>query len=392
MPFIPGMHKRIRPPKPIVAVLRTRPETAVDDYRRLVHLAGVEDALDTATQTILKDNITWHLVHPGVNTTPWQLEGTILGLRDHGLADLVDVHNHTVVTDPFVGERNLRFRPVYDKYDIPVKYNFRESDMKWRAYVPTARMRVLDRIFPDGIQVPDFFEGRNIVQLPTIKTHSYTTYTGAMKNAFGGLLDRLRHYTHTWIHETLVDLLAIGQEIHTGMFATMDGTTAGEGPGPRTVRPHDKNIILASADQVAIDAVAARLMGFDPLSLPCIRLAHQDGLGMGDPDDIQIVGDLDVMDERWNFEVGANFATGVGRLLWHTWPLNKVQRLLFHTPLVHVFEHASAVYHDQLHYPLVSKRIVDRWLAESPWGRLFDREYASAETIPDRPATPPWAR
>ena len=89
-----------------------------------------------------------------------------------------------------------------------------------------------------------------------------------MKNAFGGLLNTRRHYTHSWIHETLVDLLAIQKEIHSGIFAVMDGTTAGNGPGPRTMYPEIKNVILASGDQVAIDAVAAKLMGFDPLTHP----------------------------------------------------------------------------------------------------------------------------
>ena len=55
--------------------------------------------------------------------------------------------------------------------------------------------------------------------------------------------------------------------------------------------PHVKNVILASDDQVAIDAVAARLMGMDPLSIRYIRLAHDLGLGCGNPRDIEIVGD-----------------------------------------------------------------------------------------------------
>ena len=142
--------------------------------------------------------------------------------------------------------------------------------LKWIKFKPKFKTLALHKIFPDGLSIPDYFVGKNIVQMPTVKTHSYTTYTGALKNAFGGLLNVKRHYTHTWIHETLVDLLAIGREIHSGMFATMDGTTAGSGPGPRTVIPIDKNIILASADQVAIDSVAARMMGFDWKKLPCI--------------------------------------------------------------------------------------------------------------------------
>jgi hypothetical protein len=189
---------------------------------------------------------------------------------------------------------------------VPVLYNFKDEDMRWVHYRPKAKMRVLDHIFPDGIHVPDFFFGKNVVHLPTTKCHIYTTTTGAMKNAFGGLLNTRRHYTHSWIHETLVDLLAIQKEIHSGLFAIMDGTTAGDGPGPRTMRPVVKNVMLAAEDQVANDAVAAKMMGFDPLSIPYIRLAHDAGLGVGDPRDIEITGDVDAAAENWKFSVGKN--------------------------------------------------------------------------------------
>jgi hypothetical protein len=366
-----------------VAVLRTSPETVVGDYRRLMEMAEADKHMDRSATTILKDNITWHLAFPGVNTTPWQLEGTYLGLKDLGFGEIVDVHNHTVVTDPFKGEVNLHFKAVYDKYSIQRKFNFMESDMKWDIYEPRAKMHVLHHIFPEGIRIPDYFHGKNIVHLPTMKTHTYTSYTGALKNAFGGLLNSRRHYTHTWIHETLVDLLAIQKEIHSGVFATMDGTTASEGPGPRTVIPHDKNVILASADQVAIDAVAAKVMGFDPMQLTCTRMAHDDGLGIADPREIEIVGDAGLLNENWNFQVGANFATGTGKLLWHS-PLRVFQNLLFHTPLVHMFVNASAIFHDQIWYPAKGKPIVENWLNTSPWGELF-KQYERAEQIPDRP-------
>ena len=102
--------------------------------------------------------------------------------------------------------------------------------------------------------IPKRFIGENIIHLPTVKTHVFTTTTGAMKNAFGGLLNEHRHWTHPVIHETLVDLLMIQKKIHRGVFAVMDGTFAGDGPGPRCMMPHAKNVLLASADQVAIDA------------------------------------------------------------------------------------------------------------------------------------------
>jgi uncharacterized protein (DUF362 family) len=355
-----------------VAVLRTKPEQVLDDYVKLCELAGIKEALDPSATTILKDNISWHLMFPGSNTTPWQLEGTIMGLKQAGINDLVDVHNKTVVTIADLGDKYNKFGPILDRYGIPKKYNFKEADMKWVRYEPKAEMLVLNKIFPEGIYLPDYFFGKNIVHLPTVKTHSYTTTTGSMKNAFGGLLNVNRHYTHTWIHDTLVDLLAIQKEIHTGIFATMDGTTAGSGPGPRTLIPHQKDVILASSDQVAIDAVAAMMMGFDPMSIRYIAKATERGLGNGNPQDIEIVGMPEVAEERWNFTVGVNLGTGTGRLLWHS-PLKVFQKLLFHTPLVKIFIFASEFFHDKFWYPVKGQKVVDTWLESSPWGALFKK-------------------
>jgi len=354
-----------------VAVLRTKPETVLDDYRRLCELAGIKETLDPSATTILKDNISWHLMYPSSNTTPWQLEGTILGLKDAGFEDLVDVHNKTVVTICDLGDRYNKFGPVLEKYGIPKKYNFKSEDMSWIKYKPKAKMAVLDQIFPDGIYLPDYFFDKNIVHLPTVKTHSYTVTTGALKNAFGGLLNVNRHMTHTWIHDTIVDLLAIQKEIHTGVFCTMDGTTAGSGPGPRTLIPHQKDVILASSDQVAIDAVAAQMMGFDPMSIDYIAHATERGLGQGNPKEIEIVGMPEVADERWGFKVGVNLGTGTGMLLWRS-PLKIFQKLLFQTPIVKMFIWASETYHDRFWYPKNGTPVVEQWKRESPWGKLFD--------------------
>ncbi|MFC1541492.1 DUF362 domain-containing protein [Candidatus Latescibacterota bacterium] len=355
-----------------VAVLRTTPESILEDYERLCELSRMEDALDKSSQTILKDNISWHLLYPGANTTPWQLEGTINALKSMGYNDLVSVHNKTVVTIADLGTQYNKLNHVLEKNNVPEKYNFKPTDMEWIAYNPKAKMLVLDKIFPDGIRIPDFFLGKNIVHLPTVKTHSYTVTTGAMKNAFGGLLNTHRHYTHTWIHDTLVDLLAIQKEIHSGLFCVMDGTTVGSGPGPRTLVPHKKDVILASSDQVAIDAVSAMMMGFEPMKIDYIAHATECGLGQGDPQNIEIVGMPEAAEERWNFKVGVNLGTGVGMLLWRS-PLKIFQKLFFRTPLVNIFIFASEYYHDHFWYPVKGRRTVNKWLEKSPWGKLFGK-------------------
>ncbi|HEX2871746.1 MAG TPA: DUF362 domain-containing protein [Polyangiaceae bacterium] len=354
-----------------VAVMRVTSATVLRDIEQLCELAGMSAALDHAAGTILKDNISWHYPFPGANTTPWQLEGAILALRAAGFRDLSCVQNKTVVTNAFKGEDLNHYLPVLGRHGVPVLYNFKESDMKWVEYRPRARMRVLQRIFPDGLRLPDYFFGKNVVHLPTVKCHIYTTTTGAMKNAFGGLLDTKRHYTHSWIHQTLVDLLAIQQEIHAGLFAIMDGTTAGNGPGPRTMIPVVKNCMLASADQVAIDAVAAKMMGFDPMSIEYIHLAHQAGLGTGDPREIEVVG-ADISQESWGFSVGDNAASRVGDALWFG-RLKGLQKLLFHTPLVHLFAAGSEAYHDYYRWPFKDARTFEAWQRSTEWGALFER-------------------
>jgi uncharacterized protein (DUF362 family) len=358
-------------PKTKVAVLFTHPDTVLEDYQRLFELAEGQKSLVPDATTILKDNITWHFPMPGANTTPWQLEGAILALRKAGLEDLVCVQNQTVVTNAFKGEDLNGYLPIFRGHAIPVRYNFRPQDMTWVEYRPKANMLALDHIYPEGTRIPDYFIGKNIVHLPTVKTHMYTTTTGAMKNAFGGLLSKYRHYTHTWIHETLVDLLAIQKEIHPGIFAIMDGTTAGNGAGPRLIEPVVKNVILASSDQVAIDAVAAKLMGFDPLKIKYIRLAHEQRLGVGDPREIELVGD-DIEHQNWGFSIGHNSHSFLAWLAWYG-PTRIFQKAIMRTPLVVVPTFIGEFEQDRLYWPFKYRAAAAYWRENTHWGQLFQR-------------------
>lgn len=355
--------------KSVISVIKSTPETAFVDIKAALVSAGVESALDKHKTTILKDNISWHFPYLSANTTPWQLEGVIRALKELGFSDLSAVHNNTVVTNARKGQRLNKLAPIYKKYGVQELMNFAARDMEWITFTPKARMLVLDRIFPRGIKIPAYFMDKNIIHLPTMKTHIYTTTTGAMKNAFGGLLTKKRHYTHSVIHETLVDLLAIQKEIHAGLFALMDGTISGSGPGPRTMTPHDTSLFLASADQVAIDAVAARIMGFDPMSITYIRMAAEHDLGASEMHNMTIVGE-DIASVNLHYTVGDNLASRFGDLLWFS-PLKVLQKLFFHTPLVYLFVFGSFLYHDYFWWPLIGKRRQRILQRSSEWSRFF---------------------
>ena len=143
--------------KPKVAILKTNPENVIGDYLKLGEMAGIGDCVKGDKTTILKDNISWHLPFPGANTVPWQLEGAIKSLKSAGADDLVAVHNDTVVTNPYIGGKLLKLKKIYEKYDIPERYNNDPKDLKWITYQPKAKMLVLDKIFPEGIKIPEFF-------------------------------------------------------------------------------------------------------------------------------------------------------------------------------------------------------------------------------------------
>ncbi len=356
------------PGKGKVAVLKTTPETVLDDTEKLMHLAGFEAALPKENQTGLKINISWQTWYPACSTTPWQLEGVIRTLQNAGYVDLVGVHNDTVVVNTEDAEVNNKHKFVTDKYDVPCLYLYNE-DFEWFEYKPKRPFLVLDKVYPDGVFIPKALVGMNIIHLPTVKTHVFTTITGSMKNAFGGLLHRNRHWTHAVIHDTIVDLLAIQQDIHPGIFAVMDGTFAGDGPGPRAMRWHEKNILLASSDQVAIDAVSAKLQGFDPLSLRFISKAHEMGLGVGDPRQIEIVG-YDIEQEApWNFKQEDTLASRGQHMIYHG-PLKPFEKILLQSPLVPWSYFASNFYHNVYWYPFVGRKRVTAAL-QTRWGKLF---------------------
>ena len=362
------------PPAPsseraVVAVVAATPETVFADIERAMVLADVGRHLNPELETLLKINISWQHWYPACSTSPWQLEGVIRALRNLGYQQLTGAHNGTVVVDSFEGEEKNKHKAVQDKMNLPVVH-LDTPPNRWVDYKPKAEMLVLDDIFPEGIQIPEIFEGRNIVHLPTMKTHVFTTMTGAMKNAFGGLLHRKRHWTHSVIHETLVDLLAIQQEIHPGLFAVMDGTFAGDGPGPRAMRWHVKNRILASADQVAIDAVAAKMMGFDPMSLKFIRVAHERGLGCGDVSKIDVVGE-NISQVDWKFTgVESTFASR-GQKMIYWGPLKPLENFLLRTPLVSLAFLASNLYHNGYWLKTKGRRRIAAAM-ETEWGKLFE--------------------
>jgi len=304
-----------------VAVLRTSPETVVQDYGRLMDLAGYRQTLPFSAQTCLRINISWHVYMPACSTTPWQMHGVIEKLKSDGYdvsKDLIAAQNDTVVVSCREGTVRNHLAPVLEHYDVPIQY-LSEPPTEWVRYEPKGKMLVLDRVFEkQGIQIPKMLIGKNVIHMPTVKTHIFTGTTGSMKNAFGGLLNLNRHWTHSVIHETLVDLLRIQKEIHPGVFAVMDGTIVGD----------------------SIEGVNFGFRG----------------------------------------SLNENTLASRGQKLIYWGPLKFMENLLLRSPIVPWSYFASRLYHDGFWYPVNGKPRVENILQTS-WGKLFNEYGASGSNV-----------
>jgi len=357
-------------------------------------MADYENHFLKEQKTILKLNLSWSKFFPACSSPPWQVEGVIKTMVEDGFdpKKIFCAENRTVVTNIAEGLKGNKWGPIFNKYGvwfvpltrIPFKdYNSFEDQF---INLEDEDLHALDsKIFPEGFRIPKFYVGKPIIHLPTMKTHGHTGARGgnlkktdeqmknggitcAMKNAFGGLLTKRRHFSHQFMSEVLVDLLIIQKQIHPEIFAVVDGTVSGDGAGPRTMIPRIKNYILAGYDQVAVDTVVAKMLGFEPMKLPAIKLAHDEGLGCGDFDQIEIIGE-NVSDVNWNFTVKRSM------VIWGDQQVRK-GKLSFLEPLLHnkLFFSlpilGSLLYHDMFWYPFIGKKRIEKFM-ETDWGKLF---------------------
>lgn len=153
----------------------------------------------------------------------------------------------------------------------------------------SCRGKLLKKVFIS----PLVLEADFILNLPKLKTHSFTVFTGAVKNMFGVIPHGFRHRYHREFikndvfSQMLVDIFSCVPPHLT----VMDGIVAMEGEGPSTGNPKNVGVIIASEDAVAVDAVASKITGFNPMNIYSTQDAHERGLGIGRIEDIEIVGE-----------------------------------------------------------------------------------------------------
>jgi hypothetical protein len=330
----------------LVAVVQASPTTILDAIEHVLQLA--ELGPDAVWPTRLLIDQRRRRPFPAANTTPWQLDGA---LRALGLAA-------SVMQNPRTWRTRFGPRDPYGYAAVMRSNTAVGLSLASRVPVPLdSTFPTLRQVVGEEVQMPQAMQNAQLLTLPTLKTDALVGLGGTLSVLASALLPDWQRVPPALLPSLLVDCLALQRTVSPQIGGLIDGTTAALGAGPYRLRPQVRNLLLASTDPIALDAVAARLLGRDPLrDVPYLRIAQERGLGVADLARIELVGDQ------------AALAT----------PAPLAERLrpglaarLARTPFANLAFATESLWYERLLWALRDRDLFESWLLHSPWGRLF---------------------
>jgi uncharacterized protein (DUF362 family)/NAD-dependent dihydropyrimidine dehydrogenase PreA subunit len=176
-----------------------------------------------------------------------------------------------------------------------------------------------------------------IINLPKLKTHTWTLFTGAIKNLFGvvpGFFKSKYHIVAPQPYEfskSLVDIF----EIVKPQLNIMDGIEGMEGPGPSAGNKRFMGALFFSSDAVAMDAVCSEAINYRPFDIDTTKIAHRRNLGIGDLNQITILGTSleKIRKNDWKHFSSTNNITKYIPS-WLNWIFHPITKLLRINPVI----------------------------------------------------------
>jgi len=244
------------------------------------HLGGFGAIVKPGDRVFIKPNV-FSSQHPdeAATTDLRVLEAVVSLVKDAGAGEIMVGENPAIALASDVLEAN-GLGDMVRGYGAKIVYLDQEPHVN--VTVPGADvMHKVD--FPKCVLDADRY-----ISLPKMKTHAMTLVTLGIKNSLGLLPEHEKkgRLHHEALHQKLVDIMRVKRPD----LVILDGLFAGEGQGPTFVEPIPFNLIMASTDTVALDAVGSAIMGFDPLEITTTRIADTAGLGTADLKNISVAG------------------------------------------------------------------------------------------------------
>jgi uncharacterized protein (DUF362 family) len=211
--------------------------------------------LPEGMDVLLKVNLTWDFVRPGVDTSPWVVEAVASYLKGH-VGRIWLGESSQVLVDATRAFEVTGMRQAAERHNL-LWHNFSEHD-----WVPVEAGGI-------SFSIPEICTRLPVVSVPVVKTHYRTTISAALKNLYGCLDDNRHNY-----HYRLADYLTAVNERIPVVLTVADGTVSLEGNGPKPGTPRRTDFVAASTNRVSLDTSLARLMGFDPGAVETIQSAR----------------------------------------------------------------------------------------------------------------------
>lgn len=151
--------------------------------------------------------------------------------------------------------------------------------------------------YPEGIHAKEFVLAKDVLETDALvsickmKTHALEYITGAVKNQYGCIqgLNKAKGHTVYTSQESFARMLIDLNKCVKPRFYIMDGITAMEGNGPTSGDPVAMNLLMLSADPVAIDSIFCSLINLPPENVPTNLFGKQMGLGTYLEEEIDII-------------------------------------------------------------------------------------------------------
>lgn len=153
------------------------------------------------------------------------------------------------------------------------------------------------------------FDADVVINLPKLKTHSAQVYTGSVKNLFGCIpgLKKAKYHKMAPDPKDLGEIICDIHKATTIQLHIMDGILAMEGEGPTAGSVYQANKILVSEDPLALDVVAAKMLGMEIEDIPILETAQKRNLGEGRLKNISLVGDYKKIPRLEGFKLPKRF-------------------------------------------------------------------------------------
>ncbi len=234
-------------------VLYTSTDTGVDNaVGRLLDNFRWRELLPEGEDLLIKVNLTWDYLRPGVNTSPWVVEALCKRLKEH-TGQIYLGESSQVLVNASKALRVQRMDAVVERQGL-VWHNF--SDNPWK------------KVTVDGLTfgIPEICTKMAVISVPVVKTHYRSVISVAMKHLYGCLNDGRHNY-----HHKLTDYIVAVNKAIPVKFILADGTVSLEGSGPKPGIPKQTDFLALSTDPVALDFSVAGVMGIDPGTIESIQ-------------------------------------------------------------------------------------------------------------------------